>query len=272
MTQEQLADLVGVSAQAVSKWENEDTMPDTALLLPLSDALSVSTDALLGKGTAYKTDVYNSLRVLARQTVAKDGGDALPELVWEMLFQVYEKTLWDTTGSFPPSGYDPEEMKNAVGKGSLWRHPEALLRIFHDEKTPYFYFLPRILFGKPADWSDALTPRPEISALFTALSDPDTIRALQWLANQPVGRYFEYEAMAGDLGLEGTKVLENLKTLSVLPKEGASIDIDGTKRTLYHGSGRATDLTALVIFASGFCHEPKNYWLQSTQYASNQHT
>jgi len=32
MTQEQLADILGVSSQTISKWENEVTMPDIMLL------------------------------------------------------------------------------------------------------------------------------------------------------------------------------------------------------------------------------------------------
>ena len=32
LTQEQLANLVNVSSQAVSKWETSDTLPDNALL------------------------------------------------------------------------------------------------------------------------------------------------------------------------------------------------------------------------------------------------
>ncbi len=48
MTQEQLAEKVGVSAQAVSKWENDLSCPDISILAALSDALGVSTDELLG--------------------------------------------------------------------------------------------------------------------------------------------------------------------------------------------------------------------------------
>lgn len=48
LSQEKLAELVGVSRQAVSKWEVGDTVPDTDKLVPLARALHISTDELLG--------------------------------------------------------------------------------------------------------------------------------------------------------------------------------------------------------------------------------
>ena len=45
-TQESLAELLDVSAQAVSKWENGHALPETALLPPLAKALETSIDAL----------------------------------------------------------------------------------------------------------------------------------------------------------------------------------------------------------------------------------
>ena len=55
MTQETLADKLGVTFQAVSKWETAQTVPDTALLPSLAQALSVSIDKLMGY-TAFKSD------------------------------------------------------------------------------------------------------------------------------------------------------------------------------------------------------------------------
>ena len=49
LTQDRIAELVNVSSQAVSKWENDINMPDISLLLPLSDLLGTSVDELLGK-------------------------------------------------------------------------------------------------------------------------------------------------------------------------------------------------------------------------------
>lgn len=47
MTQEQLADLVGVSFQAVSKWENGIALPDITLVPRLARIFGVTTDELL---------------------------------------------------------------------------------------------------------------------------------------------------------------------------------------------------------------------------------
>lgn len=47
MTQEQLADQLGVSAPAVSKWETDSSYPDITLLCPLARALGINVDTLL---------------------------------------------------------------------------------------------------------------------------------------------------------------------------------------------------------------------------------
>lgn len=46
-TQEELAEKVGVSAQAVSKWENDISCPDISLLPNLAKVLGITTDELL---------------------------------------------------------------------------------------------------------------------------------------------------------------------------------------------------------------------------------
>ncbi|MFC5531493.1 helix-turn-helix domain-containing protein [Cohnella yongneupensis] len=48
LTQEELAQILGLSFQAVSKWENAQTMPDISLLPELSRTLQVSIDKLMG--------------------------------------------------------------------------------------------------------------------------------------------------------------------------------------------------------------------------------
>lgn len=51
LTQNDLGDRLGLSFQAVSKWERGETLPDTAILLDLANALETSVDFILTGGS-----------------------------------------------------------------------------------------------------------------------------------------------------------------------------------------------------------------------------
>lgn len=51
LTQNDLGDRLGVSFQAVSKWERGETLPDTAILLDLANVLETSVDFILSGGS-----------------------------------------------------------------------------------------------------------------------------------------------------------------------------------------------------------------------------
>jgi len=51
LTQKELASRLGVTTQAVSKWEHADNLPDASILLSLAEALHTTTDALLSAGS-----------------------------------------------------------------------------------------------------------------------------------------------------------------------------------------------------------------------------
>lgn len=61
LTQEQLADLLCVSAAAVSKWEAKNTYPDITMLFPLAGIFGISIDALLGYDEAQVQHEIDSL-------------------------------------------------------------------------------------------------------------------------------------------------------------------------------------------------------------------
>lgn len=50
LTQEDVATKLNITAQAVSKWENDVSAPDISVLVEISDILGVTLNELLGKG------------------------------------------------------------------------------------------------------------------------------------------------------------------------------------------------------------------------------
>lgn len=57
MTQEQLAEKIGVTSKTISRWENGNYMPDISLLKPLSEELGISLNDLLS-GEKVEKDKY----------------------------------------------------------------------------------------------------------------------------------------------------------------------------------------------------------------------
>ncbi|MEA4833483.1 MAG: helix-turn-helix transcriptional regulator [Oscillospiraceae bacterium] len=61
-TQSELAELIGVSMQAVSKWETDTGMPDISQIVPLAKVLEVSSDKLLGLSEHEASEELANLR------------------------------------------------------------------------------------------------------------------------------------------------------------------------------------------------------------------
>ena len=62
-TQEELAEQVGVTFQAISKWENDTGMPDISQVIPLATVFDVSTDVLFGRyGVNDNEEVFALIR------------------------------------------------------------------------------------------------------------------------------------------------------------------------------------------------------------------
>lgn len=61
MTQLELAQILGVTNQAVSKWESDMCCPDIMLLPELADAFGVSVDVLFGREAPMEFPIINTL-------------------------------------------------------------------------------------------------------------------------------------------------------------------------------------------------------------------
>ena len=87
MSQEELADAVGVSRQAVSKWESEQATPDLDKVVIMSDIFEVTTDYLLKGIEPVKTDDHKTMADVIDQKVLteKNGKRAKTALKWFLI-------------------------------------------------------------------------------------------------------------------------------------------------------------------------------------------
>lgn len=60
-TQEELASMLSVTPQAVSKWENENGTPDISQIVPLAQIFGITTDSLLGMVSATYGDAHTQV-------------------------------------------------------------------------------------------------------------------------------------------------------------------------------------------------------------------
>ena len=105
MTQEELADRVGVSFQAVSTWERDENVPDTKHLKVLSEVLGVSLDSLMSEHSRSwtlreklfdETHMYTYVKTRAQSLSLRQTLAALP-----LVRAQHKGQLRDGPGSVP---------------------------------------------------------------------------------------------------------------------------------------------------------------------------
>lgn len=126
LTQSALAEKLGVSDRAVSRWENAEACPDVALLPRLAMLLHVSVDALLGVDSQRRQSAIDE--ALAACSAAMQQGDA-PAAV---------AALREALSAFP----DEPELLVALGR--------ALLALHTDDAAREALSLARAADGRPA--------------------------------------------------------------------------------------------------------------------------
>ena len=61
LSQQKLADMLGVTQQAVAKWEGDKAEPDTSMLVKISNIFNVSLDYLLCKTNVKNYDIIETI-------------------------------------------------------------------------------------------------------------------------------------------------------------------------------------------------------------------
>lgn len=100
ITQEQAAELLGVSRQTVSNWENNKSYPDIVSVIKMSDIYSVSLDHLLKEEKSMKQTYQEFLEESTNTVKAKrDLGKMILLCSYFVVWAVAVIVFWNVSGS-----------------------------------------------------------------------------------------------------------------------------------------------------------------------------
>ena len=237
LTQEQIATKLGVSAQAVSKWETSETYPDGSLLVPLANELGVSLDELFDNDSVSMADISGKIISLIHKTEAKDRFNVARDICWQI-----ERGLFNCRMEIEKN-YDPKEINNQ--KTSSYILDDNGFTIVSNGKEPFFS-----VFPQPAEgYGHFLNDKADLQKIFAALSREDTMNALIYLYHKSENYVFESSVLAKDCDIPSDKiesVLADLLLLKVMWKQ--NLTINGEARTLYY-SKPSHKLIAVFLMA-----------------------
>ena len=125
MTQDTLAEKMGVSPQAVSKWENDQTCPDISLLPALATLFGITVDQLLSNESTPAVTILpkeESIDISKRilRIIVVDGGDKikvnLPLPLIEAALEM-GMAMPDMTGKYALKNVDLKKILQLVHQG-----------------------------------------------------------------------------------------------------------------------------------------------------------
>lgn len=223
LTQEQLAAKLGVSAQAVSKWETSETYPDGTLLVPLANELGVSLDTLFDNDTVDMADISGRIIKLLHDADAKERFSIARDIGWQI-----ERGLFNCCMEIEKQ-YNPNEIINQ--KNSSYILNDYGFTMISNGKDPFFSVFPQPKEG----YGHFLNDKEELRMIFAALANEETMEALIYLYRKPEKYVFESDVLRKECGIAYEKmetVLENLIRLKIIWKQ--PLNINGESRILYY--------------------------------------
>lgn len=237
LTQEQLAEKLGISPQAVSKWETSETYPDGALLPPLSNALGVSLDELFGNDSFSMADISHQIISLLHNTPADECFNAARDICWQI-----ERGLFNCRMEIDKK-YDPDEIGSQ--KNASYILNNSGFSMVSNGKEPFFAVFPQPKEG----FGHFLNDLGSLQKVFEALSHTDTVNAILWIYRKTENYLFESAVLAGECRIKEESidnVMSELSLLGLVRKQ--VLAVDGQERTLYVSRPRH-ELIALFLIA-----------------------
>lgn len=233
LTQEQLAAAVGISAQAVSKWENSESLPDTAILPDIADALNVTIDELFGHTPKSMDSVY---RALSAQIAGKKNEESvrlLFDTVLSAFRSVFEQDpkpeLKGAREDRPSFGTDMDSRKFDIVTSDYCVVSDAGLAQAYESK----YFPYASLLMEPEDGWRTILESKLAWDFICAMGDEDVMKCIRYLLSRNESIEMEASLLLKKAGCDAERkdeIFRKLETLRTAKLE--VIEINGQPREI----------------------------------------
>lgn len=243
MTQEALANLIGVSAQSVSKWENNTNMPDISLLPLLADIFGCRIDDLFGRGGGSKKGEPERVLDNCCEKVLNEIGSCVYET--EDSQWCYEYSDGYNAGI---ADYKKRLKENTNQRSAVFR-PHGM--VYYREN------LGALLLKRPKEGWQSLLEKEEPEWVFRLLGDRDFCSALAEICRSRVFT-FTLSYLCNRCGIqEFASLEEKLKESGIFNIK--TFDVDGRSVTVYEAvSAPRLAMLFAVLSCAAECNEYKD--------------
>lgn len=253
VTQDELARFVGVTAQAVSKWENGG-VPDTELLPKIADYFNVSIDELFGKQRNLSIDIQDAILADITKTKVEERISRAFELCW-----IIEQSMYGTIFSDPERF--KEEAKTHSENDQIYSQVEVdsgytEMGLFN--RMQYFLVVP-----DAKDKDKALLDGIDYPKFFKLMADKDLFETLVFLYKRESFNAFTEKLVIKEIGCTEEKakqIIAELLRLSILAKTVAEIDNELVE---VYQFARRPSFVSMLIFAREMIDIPNNFYVQN---------
>lgn len=252
MTQEQLASLLNISSQAVSKWERDDSMPDSAMLPAIADCLGVSIDRLFARNNATMEDVEYEIARYMRKMTQKEMLNAIRQIAYfceVVMFSVPNSTHW--TEYFENREWELTRCSHSVCNETEYGFTFSSNR----PELPFYSVFPEPEKG----WKDALK-KEDFDGFFEVMSD-ESVRSTLFALYEEENISFDGSYAERKFGLsDPDTILSKIQRLGVLRSE--SCNIDGKETRIWNFRNRC-GIIAIFSVLNEFLYHNRSFDMQS---------
>lgn len=205
MTQEELAGIIGVSAQSVSKWETGTTMPDIMLLPVIASTFEVSIDSIFGK----KSTINDSISA---------------EAAFDTACEELKRTI-AATGNCGHNATKPFETQLSEYNNALSSDKRMRSVIIRNNGIVYYRNeVGGLLLKKPKDGWQSLLADENAVKVITLLANRDFMKALYVVTKTDMNA-FTMSSLCRTAEIEDGSMLEGmLKESGLFTTKAISVD------------------------------------------------